>query len=239
MFKFIHCALFLLITGSVFANENNFQEYQETFKSMDVAITAPEGNFHFVDIASKSKTAQLDVNPDLRIPGCGHKYPNIGWIYDVAFISENENAVMLFPTVMGYMAKLDGIVELEIQASHNDTSLDVRKYLTVIADEDMSQYADADTAIVYQYALLGTPYMDRYTHVIGVYLRKYGHPSMMLKIVTNDEGLAQKDEYVKRILGCVKYGNEVSEEGLRWEKDYPGAITILDNSPSLVREHQH
>ncbi|MCM1504585.1 MAG: hypothetical protein NC127_05265 [Muribaculum sp.] len=206
---------------------------------MDVAITAPEGNFHFVDITPNSKTAQLDVNPDLRMPGCGHKYPNIGWIYDAAFVSDDDNAVLLFPTVMGYMAQLDRVLELEIQASHNDTNLDVRKYLTVIADKDMSQYANADTVIVYQYDILGMPYMDKYKHVIGVYLRKYAHPSLMLKIVTNGEGLAKKDEYVKQLVKCVKYGNEISEEALKWEKDYPGKITILDNNPSHTQEHQH
>ncbi len=225
-FKILAC---LLLAGTVYVQARDFTDYQDYFKKMDVTITAPP------DMTCNADSVYtLDVNPDLRIPGCGHKYPNIGWLYDVAFESKDDDAVMLFPTVMGYMAQLDGVAELEIQASHNDQNLDVRKHLTVIAGKDMSQYAEADTAIVYQFDLLGKPFMDKYTHVTGIYLRKYAHPSLMLKIVTNDKGLAKKDEYVKRILDCVKFGNEVSEEGLKWEKDYPGGITILDKSPSVT-----
>lgn len=236
------CAI--LSAGMSAAGETHgFGEYVDELKELDVAVTAPEGMRYNDDPAYRSEngyqTYTLDVNPDLRIPGCGHKYPNIGWVYSAAFESEDKDAVMLFPTSFGHMAQLDSSVELEIQASHSDQDMDVRKYLTVIAREDMSEYADADTAIVYEFDILGKPFMDRYTHVIGVYLRKYAHPSLLMKIVTDDKGLARKEELLERLISCVKYGDAVTEEGLKWEKDYPGDITILKNSPSRPSPHQH
>ena len=236
MLQQIYVAMGCLVTVAIaHAQTHGFKEYQDSYRKMDVTVKAPEG-MRYNDNSAYSaendyQTYTIDVNPDFCTLSCGHKMPNIGWIYGAAF--EGDGAVMLFPTQFSYMPQLDSWVELEIQASHSDQNLDVRPYLSVIAQKDMSKYANADTVLVYQFDILGKPFMDKYSHVIGVYLRKYAHPSIGLKIVTDDKGLTKKDEYVKLMLDCIKYGDEVHDEGVKWEKEYPGKITILDKSPSI------
>lgn len=231
--------LAIIIPFTVTAQNYTFSEYQRDAKDVDVHIDKPAG-FHCLSDTSSEvcNPFTLDINPDFRIPGCGHKYPTIGWIYSAIFESENNDALLLYPGLFKYLAPLDHLIEQEIQASKSNHGLDVRPYLTVIAENDMTQYANADTVIVYEFEILGKPVLDKYTHGIGIYTRKYAHPSLGLKIVTDSKGLANKNKYIKTLLESVRYGNAIYDEGKKWEQDYPGAITILTQSPR-PSSHQH
>lgn len=231
--------LAIIVPFAVSAQNYTFSEYQRDANDVDVHIDKPDGFNCLSDTSSEIRNPlTLDVNPEFRIPGCGHHYPTIGWIYSAIFESDNKDALLMYPGLFKYLAPLDHLIEQEIQASNSDHGLDVRPYLTTIAKEDMTQYANADTVIIYEFDIKGKPVLGKYNHCIGIYTRKYAHPSLGLKIVTDSIGPAKKDEYIKTMLKSVRYGNDVSAEGKKWEQDYPGAITILSQSPR-PSSHQH
>lgn len=224
--------LMLLMTAfaiSCFAQGGDFSKYKEFLKSTDVEICQPTD---FKQIESiNSDLARLDINPGFKVPEYGVREPSIGFVYSEIFESDDKDAAILFPSFFGYVAKFDGIVEREIMAYHNDHHLDVRPYLTVVAQDDMSEYSNADTLLIYEFDILGKPYMGKYTHVVGLYFRKYAHPSLAPKIILSDNGLNKKDEYIRILLESIRYGDEVAEEGVESEKRFPGELIILRGSP--------
>lgn len=227
-------AAWVAISG--FAQGEGFSKYKESLKSTDVEISQPRGFKRVESVGSDLE--RLDVNPEFKVPEYGVPEPSIGFVYSEVFESYDKDAAILYPSLFGYIAKFDGIVEREIMAYHNDHHLDVRPYLTVVAHNDMSKYSNADTLLVYEFDILGKPYMDKYTHVVGLYLRKYAHPSLAPKIIMNDNGLKKKDEYIRRLLESISYGNEVADEGVESEKRFPGELRILRES-SRQTESMH
>ena len=98
--------------------------------------------------------------------------------------------------------------------------------------KDLPQYANADTAVVYtlEFDYLN-PFIN-YRHCVGVYLRKYGHPALLLKIALTDEGLKNKDKYIRQLLDNVRYGDEINPI-IELQEQRLGSVRDLD-FPSAV-----
>ena len=125
----------------------------------------------------------------------------------------------MYPGLFKYLAPLDHLIEQEIQASNSDHGLDVRPYLTTIAEKDMTRYANADTVLIYDLQLK-VPFLGKYTNATCIYLQKYAHPAMLLKVLMDDEGTKNKTQYIKTILCSIKYGDSATPEGLAGEKSF-------------------
>lgn len=138
-------------------------------------------------------------------------------IYQIGLQSPDEKAVILFPMVImnsGVQSLQQGVnIENDLRMFMCDAKLDIRPLIEIISEKDMSRFANADTAVIYSFELKEpyTPYMERYNHCVGVYLRKYGHPAMLLKLVLDDESYKDKDRYMRQMLDNIHYGDKETD----------------------------
>lgn len=65
---------------------------------------------------------------------------------------------------------------------------------------------------------LPEPYLGKYRNCIGVCLRKYAHPAALMKVMLTDNGLKNKDYYLKALLNSVHYGDKITPEAKKWAK---------------------
>ena len=197
-----------------------FEQYCKDLRSLDVRINMPEG-FKEIDMRGRTRLDLL-INP---------AYPSDEEIYPVAIESADAKAAFLFPQIdfksRKQIIRKGHVVEDELRFNNKDLALDVRPLIEVIAAEDMSQYADADTVVIYSIEPNNLNRFLGYSHILGVYLRKYGHPAMLLKIAMNDEGLKHKDEYLRLLLENVKFGYRPFE-GLILQEERLAGVKDLD-----------
>ena len=197
-----------------------FEQYCKDLNMLDVYINKPEG-MREIDMRERS---QLDksINP---------AYPIDDDVYPVAIETADARAAFLFPKIdfgsRKQIIRKGRTVEDELRFNNKDLALDVRPLIEVVAKEDMSEYADADTAVIYNLeAEFLNPFID-YRHFVGVYLRKYGHPAMLLKFAMTDEGLKHKDEYLRLLLDNVRFGFRPFE-GLVLQEERLAGVKDLD-----------
>lgn len=213
----IFAIISILLTGNVLAADNDpVAEYINDAADNDVTIKIPDG----------FKARKLDGDKELVINPGFHtrlQLPNgsIGWIYQIILESADGNCAILMPIAFfkpGTVTALGSHVKNEIKASQNDIHCDLKKHLNLITGPDMSRYSMADTAAVYPLNM-STPYLGKYNNCTGVYLRKFAHPAMIIKILMTDEGLAHKEKYLKTLFDSITYGNTPSETGILSEKN--------------------
>lgn len=187
------------MTDIVYPEQRAMNEYVDKLKKLDVEIAVPD-SFTVVDMRGRTDMGK-----------CISSQYHIDEKYNVVLESPESDAFFFFPEVdyeSGHQIIRKGsTVEDEIRYNKNDLSIDIRPLIEIVADEDMSRYSNADTAVVYE---LEFDYFNdflKHNHCVGVYLRKASHPAMLLKIVMNDEGYEKKDIYVRQLLDCVRYGD--------------------------------
>ena len=193
------------------ADDGLFESCHDFDYADDIYYSIPAG-FSVFDYESAGYNSIMYINIDNEYP---LKYA--GWIYPVMALSEAKDCLLLYPSVGFNRMDLKEYPKEELRSLAGNKDLDTSDMIEVVCRDDMSSYANADTAYVYEFDFK-KPYMDRFTHCIGICLRKYAHPGLMLKIALTDEGLARRDEYVKAMLGSVRYGTNIPEEGIRREK---------------------
>ncbi len=176
----------LISSLSVFAQKEN---YQQTLSENDIELTVPS-NFNDVGI-NKNKTVMLSIKANYE-PKYGYTYRNIGWPYKFGIESDKKDCAILYSSVTSLIVSLPNIVEDEIQAYRSDSDIDVTEYMATITDVDMSKYANADTVLIYDLEL-DKPYLEKYSYCMGIYLRKYGHLAMLVKVLMDNEGLKHKE----------------------------------------------
>lgn len=222
--------------------DTRFMQYADELAAYDLSITMPEG-FHAIDMRGRRYINRLISN----------NWPTSGILMNelpqVAVEADNNEAVFLFPEClipgndpkmqfvpMSQMVKCGSLIETELRYNRNDSLLDVRPLINIICEEDMTAYANADTAVVYSFDFK-TPFLDQYRHCIGIYLRKYGHTPLLLKIAFNKAGLADKDKYIRLLLDNVTYGDKPDANLIKCEAinhedlDFPSAPK---KSPGII-----
>ena len=175
----------------------------------DIKMYQPEG---FV-IDTVNKVHLIDLNPDFS-PSNAIKGSRIGSFHTLAFISYNEDCILLFPTNLGL--SLSGMPDGELKACAGNENINTKKQIIIVAQKDMSKYCNADTAYIYRMKL-PNPYLGKYTNCIGICLRKYAHPAMLMKVMLTGEGLLSEDVYLNTLLSSIEYGNEPTETCKRKE----------------------
>lgn len=178
----------------------------------DVSIVYPQG-FHVVD---KDGVDVLVVNNNYKPSDALYESDRVIALHPVTLESDSGEGVLLYPVVSSTIPMLHGTPERELHAALGDGDKDVSGSIRKIKLDDMSQYGNADVAYIYDMKL-PEPYMGKYANCTGVYLRKYAHPALLMKVITTDEGMAKKDEYLHKLLGSVKYGYAITSEGVKME----------------------
>ncbi len=198
------------------------------FVSCDITMSPPDG-FN-VDTTSTAYTASInpDFYPSDAIPGS-----KIGSFYMLAFVSNDEDCLLLYPTNLGL--SLSGMPDAELKACAGNENIDTKDQILVVAQNDMSAYCNADTSYIYRMKL-PTPYLGKYPNCVGICLRKYAHPAMLMKIMLTDEGLASEDKYLKTLLSSISYGDEPKEE---WKKKEILFTELMHPNRDKYRKESH
>lgn len=179
--------------------EELFNSYSNELSELDIIVSKPD-SYRSVRMGAESRNCFFRDNGD-------------GIFYCVGLQSHDDNAVILLPTMFlnfGVQSLQQAYhIENELRRYNCNDTLDINPLIEIVAQNDMSKFSNADTAVVYSFDLDSPyiPYMNRYNHCVGVYLRKYGHPSMMVKLLLNDEGLKDKERYMRQMLDGIHFGD--------------------------------
>ncbi len=211
----------------------SFDNYIEKFRENDVFITLPE------------KFSPLDVrgNADVRYTiGCGTPIGSIDWYYattDIETIIEDDSCrvAICFPKTPkdGVRSILGGKgIEADLRMTNNDMYLDVRPMIKIIAQDDMSQYANADTVVMYEFEMFNRPFMATYCMGTGIYLKKNAHPSILLRLMFNLNSVKDKEKYIRIALDNIHFGDSPTDRYIEYEKQ-AGKVSDLA-FPTKYRE---
>lgn len=181
----------------------NFAEYCSALSDYDTRVAVPDS---LVPIDMRARESFFDemvfmpaVPRDTR--------------YSFAFETPDGHAAYLFPDIRYDLwrktLRNSQYIENELRAASRDLKLDVRPLLSIIEVDNMTEYSNADIAVVYSFDLAPNfkSFLNTYNHCIGIYLRKKGHPSMLLKIMLDDEGVKDSEKYITDLLSYIHYGD--------------------------------
>lgn len=200
----------LFITSPTFAAQKDIESYSTELASYDVVIKQPE-SFRNLDMRQR-----IMLNYNMY----GSTSANIGDIYNVGLESDNQQAVLLYPEqhleFVGPRVKSSTDAERILRQNLKNDSLDVRPLVNIITQEDMSQYSNADTVMIYEFDFQN-PFLSHYNHCAGVYMRKYGHPALNFMIALDDAGYRNKTYYIEVLFENVRYGNARVEKMIEIE----------------------
>ncbi|MDE5553889.1 MAG: energy transducer TonB [Muribaculaceae bacterium] len=208
-------ATFLLASQSIVAQSDDFDSYSHELRKADVTLTAPK-SFKSIDLKGR-RNITYNINPNWSdaIP--------VPLIAGAVLDNDDEGVAFIYPQVLfdNKSTKNAHVIETELRQNNDDMELDIRPIINIIAGEDMSEYANADTAVIYEYQFK-VPYLDTYRTCVGVYLRKYGHPALLMKIALSNKAADKKDKYLRLLLDNVAYGDNPEESMLAAEKNSNG-----------------
>lgn len=216
----LYAAALLLSTISAHAAPDNstrlkdpgrdFRNYVEAFKRNDVFITTPD-NYTPLDTRGNH-----DVVTSI---GYGTAIGSVDWRYAImnigAILEDDSSRVAIcFPTlpqnnnsaILGAKA-----IEADLRMANNDMYLDVRPLIKIVAQDDMSQYANADTAVIYEFEMFNRPFLESYPLGVGIYLKKKAHPSVLLRLMFDLYSINDKDKYIRTALDNIHFGDNPSK----------------------------
>ncbi|MDE6631709.1 MAG: energy transducer TonB [Muribaculaceae bacterium] len=215
--------------------EKAYNDYVGFLKQHDVYITLPQG-YSPANIRGLS-----DVKTSI---GSGEEEMNLRCNpIDIEAIVEEDSckAAICYPQIKldiprksepVYLSRVHGSrnIEADLRMIHKDMHLDVRPFIKIIVEEDMSQYSNADTVAIYEFPL-PRHFMDIYTQGIGIYLRKKNHPAILLRVMYNPAYEQDKDKLIRAALDNIRFGDNPSDTFVELEKKEMGYIRDF-NFPS-------
>lgn len=185
----------------------------------DVYISEPEG-FRLADTTNFVKDLNLpygglmftlrdsvDGDPDrVILTNRESKY----------FISPNNDYLLVHPSLdFTYIGSAKGFANYELGMLLDQ---DPAPLIKEIPNDSIAIYCNADKGYFYDVTLI-KPKFKCFTHIVGISLDKYGHPTAGLKVLLTNDGLKYKDKYIKALVGSFKYGNNPSEIGIKIYKE--------------------
>ena len=194
--------------------------YAHYLKDMDIVFSAPT-NFRLKE-KSTDKVRIFSPNPDYK----STKVQGLvgGGAYAPAYFSEKNDAMILYPVLINYdWVCPDYKIEGELFAAYSDDALDCTPYVHRFQGNGLSPETNVDWIIMYEFE--NPVAVDSvYTHCVGIALRKRNHFAMPIKLLLTEEGLKNKEQYIKSVLGSVKYGDNTqpewieAENAVNWEE---------------------
>ena len=190
-------------------NVPTVEQYSNDLGTLDITFTKPEG------FSSVKLDNYFGLQYYKQWPG---KADIANWGYSMILESNDNQGALLYPIIVADKPIITFGEQMESELKHmNPGTKDITPLLTFVAEDDMSRYANADTAVIYSFDVEG-PVLGKYPHVIGILLRKYAHQTLFLKIALSDDGLENKDVFIKALLGSLKYGNSNSDKLVERER---------------------
>ncbi len=131
-----------------------------------------------------------------------------GYPYLQVMRSKDQNAIFMYPLFDYDISRFEGQIQEDVAYAAEDELMDIRPFVKIIDKNDGTYISNADKAVIYEFK---TPkkHFGLYDNFVGIYLRKYGHGCLLLKIGLTEEGLKHKDEYIKMLLSSIKYGDKI------------------------------
>lgn len=222
-----------------------YNDYVEFLRQHDVYITLPP-NYSPASIRGLSNVRESIGNGDENIN-------RFCMPVDIGAIVEDDSCkvAICFPQIKLdipdrsepiYLSSVHGSskIESDLRMIHEDMHLDVRPFVKIIAEEDMSQYSNADTVAIYEFPLR-KHFMDIYTEGVGIYLRKKNHPGLLLRAMYNHQAEKDMDKIIRTVFDNIHFGENPSDTFVELEKkefllkdflfpsEYPGFTGILPN----------
>lgn len=218
--------LALLAAASLsLAAKESFAEFQSYLKELDVTLNTPRNSKELIIDNIKYSTPVIMGGEARRgayfIPvNNGIEFHMQTMPSRYAFASKDGEAAYLIPWTFlnkdEIVVKQGRYVEREIRAGAGNTKLNVTPLITVLTGEEAAKYSNADTVVLYNIQLRKQA-MGKYDRCVGIYLRKYGHPAMLLKVLLTNTAYKNKDKYINNLIKAVRYGDSPSAEMLTQE----------------------
>lgn len=210
MKRYLSILIGLCLLGDVSAQQRLFKAYSYQNRQLyGIQITQPD-DFKVFDF--------MDSSVDLYIG-------SVLWLYAIGLESEDGECLMYYPAFNYYgehTASRQMFYDLKASLGKNPldptVKIDTARYARIIAQDDMSDYCNADTVYIYRMEKpdgfrqdLPQPYQNRYTTCIGVNLSKEGHPCGIMKLLLSDKAAPRAEEYLQAFLGSVRYADQKPE----------------------------
>ncbi len=208
----------------------DFNTVQEMQKTNDLTIRRPRG---FVDIKLRPGELIFSSNPayiDKAIYQPVDNSNDGSFLYMDLMQSKDKNVLFMYPAFDFELLRLEGLIQHDISYAGEDELMDVTPFIKIIDKEDGVYIGNADKAVIYEFKT-SDKLLDLYDNFVGVYLRKYGHACLALKIGLTEEGLKHKDKYIKMLLSSIKYGDKI----LNPEDKMPTDDEFRFEPPTLLR----
>lgn len=198
--------------------EKHFNDYIDSLNKYDIILEKADG-FEVLDTRGRESATTARFRPPLYVK----QYP---------YVLENADAgvAFLYPEInLDEKGLKEGFyVENEIRSNEKNIDFDVRQSISILSRKEAEQYSNADTAVVYELDMFynDVPYLGVYRHCVGIYLRKYAHPAMLLKVMLSDSAYTEKDKYVRMMLDLLRYGNEQNPEMEKFEHKVSAVVDL-------------
>ncbi len=209
-------SMLLLMNASICAQTSKRQRLKcEYVKSeFDIEWNIPRG-FHVGEEDELVYGPNMSHKPDVTYSG---------FTYWMTALSQGEDCKLLYPQFFlltrFYQKKPeDNLANTMLQDELFSTVNDGRpifhetclkpewmKYITAYGGEEARHDFNADSVFVVDFPIT-RPFQDKYTHCLGIYLKKAGYFPVFLKCLLTDQGYREKERYLAAARQAVRYGN--------------------------------
>ena len=198
-----------LFEGASQINDNDYMElYVKYLDDLDISFSYPS-SFHLTSIKTE-KPYFFCPNPDFKSP---FFYGYVGGgAYAPPYESESGEALILYPLLIDFNHVCpDDVIESELICAYSNDGLDCTNLVNRIKGDNISESTNVDQVILYDFKI-PVPVESKFTHCVGIALRKRNHYAMPIKLLLTDEGLQDRDRYVDIVLNSIRYGDEAKPE---------------------------
>lgn len=200
--------------GKVTSDGKYLDNYKAAMDSLDISVASPEGFTVYSNQSAYQWPYFFSPNEQFKSE-CNNGAIAGMSLYGPAYKSLSNDALILYPLCVEFNgASLDYLIESELIAANSNDALDISGMISKISDKSALDKANADNIIVYEYDITN-PKLDDYSHCVALAFRKKNHYAVPVKILLNNEGLKNKDKYVRAALNSIRFGNNTKPE---WEE---------------------
>lgn len=200
------------------SNVQRMKIYKEYLKQLNICLNDPDG-FIMTEQECEGPCNTFFFVPNESFHSNYFRTPLIGTsICLPPYKSSDGNAILLYP-IIGFGSPVfpDYQIEAELIASNANDQLDCSNLIKYINECDLENVTNAQKVEIYEFNIV-KPIDKEFQHCVGIALRKKDNYTIMMKLVLNDNGINNKDSYIKSAIRSVKYGEHPTFECIELEK---------------------
>ena len=184
----------------------------------DVVIKAPAG-YELVNDSIDDYRTFMVAEPNGNAVGTACSHPMI-------YKSSDDNALLLFPLLDIGAQQMQGYLEYEAHCISEGPYSEISGTFREFTKDEALKKCNADKGLIYD-VKLRKPFtkafksnVDKYDYCIGVYLEKYLHPVIRIKILLTEDGYKEKEKHLNALLSCFYYGDSAPEAATRANEEW-------------------